>query len=105
MNKTLATIIGAALIGTAAVSPAAAAEARQQSIEVKYEDLNLQTEKGMKTLEGRFSKAAREVCGTEEITTGSRIRSSEAADCYARAMTSARQQMAALRAKQSGKLG
>jgi UrcA family protein len=55
----------ASLITAALVSPAAAATvtAPSESIDVRYQDLDLSTESGQKALRRRIEKAAEAICG------------------------------------------
>ena len=65
--------------------PATAFAARDETaptIGVHYKDLNLATAAGQKELESRLDKAARQVCGMDEVVTGSRMPSREASKCY-----------------------
>jgi len=59
-----------------AASPAGA------SVAVRYKDLDLNTEAGQKELENRLDKAARDVCGIDDVGTGTRVSSRESRDCY-----------------------
>lgn len=66
------------------VAPAVAVAAPEQTATtgVRYKDLDLNTEAGQKELEARLDKAAREVCGMDDISTGTRVSSRGARDCY-----------------------
>lgn len=66
-----------------------------KDVEVRYADLNLATAEGQKVLEQRIDRAARDACGYEDTTTGSRIPSSQARSCYRKALDSAKTMMAA----------
>ncbi|WP_144095692.1 UrcA family protein [Croceicoccus sediminis] len=88
----------AAIAATAALAIAAPAFAA--SVEVEYKDLDLTTEAGQAQLEDRLDDAARQVCGMDQIQTGTRIRSREARDCYAGAKAQLSQQIATLVEKQ-----
>lgn len=59
------------------------------SISVNYKDLDLLTPEGQAELDRRLDSAAREVCGLNEIQTGTRIPSRSARNCY----KSAREQL------------
>lgn len=74
----------------AAAAPSFAAEAAGKSIAVSYKDLDLASIDGQKTLERRINKAARTVCGMDQVTTGSRIASTESRECYAQLTTKTR---------------
>ena len=66
------------------ITPVAAMAAPQQTATagVRYKDLDLTTEAGQKELEDRLDKAAREVCGMDDIGTGTRVSSRGSRDCY-----------------------
>lgn len=89
MKKTLIGIITLATLGAA--TPALAG-----SVAIEYRDLNLASVEGQKVLERRVDRAARQVCGMDRVRTGTRIRSPEAAQCYAQAKKQAFQQVSAL---------
>lgn len=87
-------------ITTAALAGAffTAQPAMAESVEVPYEDLDLTTAKDRETLDQRIDKAARQVCGANEATVGSRIRSQEVRAC----IKQAKQQIEASLAKMGG---
>ncbi len=60
--------------------PALAAEG--ESIAVQYSDLNLASAEGQRVLDRRLERAARNVCGMDEIRVGTRLASREATACY-----------------------
>jgi len=72
------------------------APAFAEEVTVSYKDLNLASADGQKTLDRRISKAAKKVCGYDELQTGTRIRSISATACYLQAMQQTKQQVAAL---------
>jgi UrcA family protein len=74
----------------------AAAAAASNSVEVRYDDLDLSTAKGQKTLDRRIDQAARSVCDAEILDTGTRIMSKDATDCIGKAKTAVKRQVAAL---------
>ena len=86
----------AALAALSLSAPAAANAAEEQTIMVEYKDLNLTSEKGQRILERRINTAAREVCGLNDVPTGSRIVRPESRACYAKAMSGAMTRYAAL---------
>ena len=92
--KTLA--IAAAALGLACTAPALAAEADKMAMEIEFNDLDLATPKGQKTLDKRIERAARTVCRVDEIRTGTRIISQDARACLVKARADARQKVAAL---------
>ena len=71
-----------AVLGAATAFAAPAAAETPATLAVKYSDLNLATEAGQAQLERRIDKAARSVCMVDDVTTGSRLRSSEGRQCY-----------------------
>jgi UrcA family protein len=82
----------------------AGAPAAAQDLVVRYDDLNLASPTGQKTLDRRIDAAARSFCGTDAQQTGSRINTG-AAKCFRDARAAAREQMAALIEKYSLKGG
>lgn len=94
----IAALAAAASLASATAAVPAAAQARQVSIE--HRDLNLSTPEGQSILEQRINKAARAVCAGNQPTTGTRLRSSEAAECYRTAKAQAKTQVAAAIAAQ-----
>ena len=92
----LKTLIGALAL-TAALPAAATTDAGQQeSVIVRYDDLNLANPTGMERLERRINAAARQVCG---VGSASRTRPGEFAQgraCMAAAKAKAAKQVAAL---------
>ena len=69
-----------------ALAPAvSAAERGQQTIGVSYRDLDLRTDAGQTALDQRIDRAARQVCGVDETTLGTRVRSRDAEACYVQA--------------------
>lgn len=85
------TPIAAALLGLALT----AAPAFADTISVQYKDLDLSTTEGQKTLDHRIDVAARQVCGYDAITTGTRLRSSASVECYKNARAQVQHQVAA----------
>lgn len=89
----------AAIAATAGLATAAPAFA--ESVSVEYKDLDLSTEAGQVELESRLDKAARQVCGLDDIRTGTRIRSTESRKCYTDAKEQLSDRIASLVAKQA----
>lgn len=85
---------------SAAGAVLAATPAAAGTMQIEHNDLNLATVEGQKTLERRIDAAAREVCGYEDIRTGTRIQSRQAKRCYAQAKKQATEQFAALVAEE-----
>lgn len=87
----------AAAIGLAFIStPAFADPSQNRAVQVEFEDLNLDTPSGQKHLDRRIHRAARSVCGVDDIRTSTRIRNSAVYKCYAKAVSSAKSQVAAM---------
>jgi UrcA family protein len=60
------------------------------SITVSYEDLNVDTDAGVKALYRRLQRAAVTVCNSrQDPTIGSRLHATDSRRCYAEALTSA----------------
>ena len=74
--------------------PAAPAFAEEKA--VSYSDLNLASHEGQETLERRIAQALEEVCQTNKVRTGSRIKSSDSRRCMAEARANAKAQVAAI---------
>lgn len=79
--------IGAALAG----APVSA-----QNIKIEYRDLNLATAEGQAALENRVTKAARKVCGYNDLRTGTRGATRDMRRCLVQAKKSAKAQVASL---------
>ena len=78
-----------------ALASAISATSPAQTMQVKFDDLNLSTPAGQEVLQQRIKSAAREICGMDEKATGTRIRSTEASRCYNQAVGSANAAVAA----------
>jgi UrcA family protein len=99
----LAMTLAALGLAGSAMTPALANEPEKLTVQVQYNDLNLDTREGQQQLDRRLEKAVRTVCRTQAYTGGSRILSLDAKACLAKARTDVRQQVAALTsAKQRG---
>ena len=95
--KTLA--LAAAAIGLMA-TPALASPDKAPSANVSFAGLDLATPEGQKELDARINSAARSICQIDKIRTGTRLKSSEARECYAKARASAKKQVASAIADQ-----
>ena len=84
-------MVAAAMAALVAAQPASA-----ESVAVAYDDLDLSTAQGQETLEHRIDKAAKEVCGFNEVTIGTRIHSREAKECIKSAKLQIQEKLAAL---------
>lgn len=103
-KKAQAALRGLAIaITLAATSAQAAPERVSTSVTVVYTDLDLATPAGQRSLHHRIAQAARRVCGIEEATTGTRMTSVDASDCYQQALRNVRTHVAdAMRRSQAG---
>ncbi len=91
------------LIALAALSLLAVPAAAEDLV-VRYDDLDLSSPKGQKTLDRRIDAAARSFCGVGVHQTGSRIKG-DSAECFRQARAAAREQMAAIVERKSLKGG
>lgn len=93
--------IAAAAVGLAVTAtPALAGNSIVQTIEVTAAGLDLSTPEGQRMLDKRVEAAARNVCGVESVSTGTRIRSLNERTCYQKALAGAKRQIATLVADQ-----
>ena len=65
------------------------------SATVTFSDLNLSTPEGQAELERRIDTAARAMCDVDRISTGTRIKSRAAKQCYKTALKSTKEQVSA----------
>lgn len=93
--KTLALALATTGLAITA-SPALAGPAQFPVETVSVAGLDLDSPEGQKMLDQRISRAAKKVCRVSDIRTGTRLRSPEVMDCYAKAKASARKQVAAI---------
>lgn len=84
------------LAAAAAAATLAATPAFAESIRVEYKDLDLASDAGQKTLQGRLDAAARQVCGMDDIRTGSRVPDASARKCHKEALAGLEQRFAAV---------
>jgi UrcA family protein len=84
-------VVAAAL---AIVAPSAFAA--PQSVSVNYDDLDLSTPQGMAQLDKRIDRAAKQVCTTREVTTGTIVSSPVDQDCYRQTLDKMKTQLAAI---------
>ena len=94
--KTLA--ITAAALGLALTgAPALAGDpAEKQTMKLSLAGIDLSTPEGQDELDRRIDRAARAICQLDRISTGTRIRSREAKECFKTAKASAEKQVAAI---------
>ncbi|NJS15627.1 MAG: UrcA family protein [Sphingopyxis sp.] len=100
LAKTITHAFAAFGLAGTAIAPAMAGTPQTMTIRVPTGDIDLGTAKGQKVLDQRVEKAARQVCRTTSVTTGTRIMSQDAAACLAKARSDARLQVAALTTEQ-----
>ena len=77
-------------------SPALAGPEELPTESISTAGLDLNTAEGQRLLDERIDRAAREVCRVNYVRTGTRIRSTEARECVAKARASAQRQMATI---------
>jgi len=83
-----------AIPATTMAAPVSENGVTSQSHAVSLQGIDLATPEGQRVLERRIRKAARDVCGIGDVTTGSRLRDPEANACYAQALRDARARVA-----------
>ena len=83
-------ILAAALAATAFATPTLAAD----QINVRFNDLDLNTPAGQATLERRIDKAVRDACGANETVVGTRLPSRAAQACVDETKAAVREQVA-----------
>lgn len=96
INRIFATAAIGAMLISAPVLADEAAGADAPKVSVEYSDLDLTNEKGQAALERRVLAAARKVCRTGYVATGTRVISPEQQSCLNAAKTSAKSQVAAI---------
>jgi len=85
-------ILAIASVGVLFATTPASAE----GLQIKYDDLNLSSVEGQKILDSRIDRAAKEACGLNNQTTGTRVPSRSAQKCFNEVKKSATAQMAVL---------
>jgi UrcA family protein len=90
--------IAAALLASAMTTTPVLANNVGQPTEarVRYSDLDLSTERGLRLFQARYRNAAQYVCGMDIIATGSRMPSREARACYAEKLRNFEHELAAI---------
>lgn len=86
-------------LGAAAISPAWAGAPQSATVTLTTAGLDLSTAKGQRMLDQRIEKAARTVCRTTTVQTGSRVINQDAQTCLAKARSDARRQLAPMTAR------
>ena len=87
----------AALAGAATVFAAPAAA--EDSVGIKYSDLDLSTRAGQQKLDRRIDSAAREACGMDRVQTGRFTPSTAQRECYQKTKASVGEQVAQMIAR------
>jgi UrcA family protein len=82
-----------ALAAALAIVPAAA---QADSVQLKYDDLDLSTAKGQAELSKRVDDAARQVCAAGSVRTGTILRSKAENECYRDTRAKLRERFAVL---------
>ena len=93
------------LIALSALALGAAVPALANDFVVQYKDLDLSSAKDLRTLERRIDKASLQYCGADRQVTGSRVKGTGTAECVASARKLAREQLAAIVARETAKGG
>ena len=89
-NSLLNAAIAASLAATTTVALAAPTLARAESISVSTVGIDLASADGQRQLDRRIARAARAVCGMEDVHTDSRLPSASSRACYQQALRDAR---------------
>lgn len=94
LAKTAVQALCAVALGGAAVSPALAEQFEHKTVSVSYADLDLGTAAGQKALDKRVERAVRSACRVTRLDTGTRMMSTDAEICLAKARADAKRQVA-----------
>lgn len=70
--------------------------ANAETAAISYDDLDLSTAQGKAELDRRVYKAARDVCGMDDVMVGSRIVPAETRKCYKDALRQIKKSLAAV---------
>lgn len=97
MKRPLIAIATLSALTLSVAAPAGAQTLTPRSVAVQTSDLNLASAEGMARLDRRIEKAANKACGVDKSRTGSRIPSTKAKKCAARAVAEAKIQIAEIR--------
>ena len=79
---------------TVSPGPAMAAETNVPVVAVRTSDLNLSDPAAQQQLDRRIDRAARKMCGLDQVRTGTMLPSPQAKACYRNAVRSTRDQLA-----------
>ncbi|RYD84975.1 MAG: UrcA family protein [Sphingomonadales bacterium] len=93
------------VLAFAALALGVAAPAVANDFVVEYKDLDLSSAKDLKTLDRRIDTASRIYCGADRVMTGSRVKGNGTAECVASARKLAKEQLAAVIERKTGKGG
>ena len=86
-------LIALAATATLMAGAPAYAEEKGDDMVVVYDDLDLGTDAGQKTLNQRIDAAAKKFCGVGDVQTGTRLTSKGSSKCFKEARRIARQAM------------
>ena len=81
-TRPMALAFAAGAMALSAMPAQAARPQERTGIAVQYRDLDLASADGQRTLETRLDRAARNVCGMDEHTVGTRLPNRGATRCY-----------------------
>lgn len=84
LNRSLTAALALAATGMV-FTPAVYAAEELRTVGVTHADLDLSTDEGKAELERRIDKAAKDICGSDEVQVGTRLRSREQRECYRQA--------------------
>ena len=87
-------LIALAATATLMAGAPALAEEAGDTMVVVYDDLDLGSDAGQKTLNQRIDAAAKKFCGVGDVQTGTRLTSKSSSKCFKEARKIARQAMA-----------
>ncbi|MWV26361.1 UrcA family protein [Aurantiacibacter rhizosphaerae] len=76
---------GALVLASASLAFAPAVSAKEtvdRQTSITHADLDLSTQEGVEELERRIDRAAKDVCGFNEVEVGTRARTREGRQCY-----------------------
>lgn len=98
-------VLAFAALALGVAAPAVANDLVAKDFVVEYKDLDLSSAKDLKVLDRRIDAASRVYCGADRMTTGSRVKGTGSAACVASARKLAKEQLAAVIERQTGKGG
>ncbi len=93
----LKTAISAAALSLAVVAtPVMAGSDEKPTMTVETRDLDLSTVEGQERLDRRIDQAAKKICETNAVRTGTRLKSASRSSCYKNAVKSVEKQVATM---------